>query len=127
VVDLQPSQSNGGDSGEVPSLGGSRRGNVTDQRCSSASTDDLASAREFDYGITDERYDAARRARIEVAASIRRAAAAEASASAEVRRAFETAARLAEGGLVESADEKSPSWPRPTRPPQPQLPPTESL
>lgn len=81
---------------------------MTDQGWRSASNDDRSADRDYDYGVTDERDDAARRARREVAASIRQVAAAEPSASAEVRRAFETAARLAEGNRACSADEQPP-------------------
>lgn len=77
--------------------------------CSAASAD-LAAVREFDYGVTDERYEATRRARREIAAAIRRAAAAEVEPSTAVRWAYETAARLAEGAEGASADEQRPRW-----------------
>jgi hypothetical protein len=53
--------------------------------------------RDFDYGIGDDLTDAARRARLEVAARIREAAR-DARATAAERQAYERAARIAESG-----------------------------
>jgi hypothetical protein len=64
--------------------------------------------REFDYGLSDDRDEAARRARRAVAAEIRRVAASDSFASPAVQAAYEHAARLAEGSGHESADQRPP-------------------
>ena len=61
--------------------------------------------REFDYGLSDDRDEAARRARRAVAAEIRRVAASDSCASPAVQAAYEHAARLAEGAVHGSADQ----------------------
>ena len=59
----------------------------------------LKSVRDFDYGVGDDLIQARQRERVEIAARIRGAAAAE--VTLEVRRAYERAARLAEGAAAE--------------------------
>ena len=63
------------------------------------------SVRHFDYGVGDDLVQARQHERVEIAARIRRAAAAE--VTLELRQAYEQAARLAEGAAVELAQ----GWP----------------
>jgi hypothetical protein len=65
-------------------------------------------ARAFDYGEADEIESTIRRTRREIAAAIRRAAAADEDATFTAQQAYEHAARLAEGDLGVSADERAP-------------------
>jgi hypothetical protein len=64
------------------------------------------SVRDFDYGVGDDLVQARQHERAEIAARIRRAAGPE--LMAEVRQAYERAARLAEGVAAELV----PSWQR---------------
>jgi len=56
-------------------------------------------ARDFDYGVGDDIDTAVQRLRAEIAAQIRQAASSDTDAPAPVRRAYERAVLIAEGGI----------------------------
>ena len=101
----------GNGAGVVPvsrSFSTSQSGDRPDEAGAEAGRDRAQRTREFDYGTSDERDEAARLTRRTVAQEIRRAAADDAFSSPAVQAAYENAARLAEGPGAGSADEQPP-------------------